>query len=109
MGPIFKALLMSLCKDNARDELEKVLDSHHHDATSASAEWPKVSIASGGKSKSSAGSGSGADDEDNKKFGLSFDIPRMDLFQSITGDCVARMVGSAIFGSVFFLSSRMAA
>ena len=90
LGPIFKALLLSQCKDSMRDQLEKTLDSHPHDPSCASAEWPKVSIAGNSTAKGQPGSGSEGASDDN--MGLSLDIPRMNLFEHISGDCVTKMV-----------------
>lgn len=89
LGPIFNAILMSQCDDKLRDQIEKTTESHPFDPSSTSAEWPRVSIAN----KSSRGSNSDdAEDDDENDMGMSLDIPRMDLFSSISGDCVVKMV-----------------
>ena len=90
LGPIYKATLLSQCKDSMRDQLEKTLDSHPYDPSVASAEWPKVSVAvasnSGGQGGSDSGLASGGGN------GMALEIPRMDLMATIPVDCVAKMV-----------------
>ena len=93
LGPIFNALLMSQCNDKSSGELEKTIEAHPYDPSSASAEWPRVSVASTSKSSSrSSGNSNDAETDDSNGMGLSLDIPRMDLFASISDDCAAKMV-----------------
>lgn len=81
---------MSQCSDKLRDQLEKAIESHPFDPSSTSAEWPRVSIAS--NSASHGGDPNGAEYEDINNVAMSLDIPRIDLFSSISGDCAAKMV-----------------
>ena len=90
LGPLVKALILSQCDDSSRDQIEKILTLHPYDPSSASAEWPKVSIARGGKSGENKSRDDDSNSDDNE--GLAFEIPRMDLFCQISGECTKNMV-----------------
>ncbi|CAB9516410.1 Cytoskeleton-associated protein 5 [Seminavis robusta] len=89
LGPIFKALVLSQCPDSERGNLEKTLESHPHDPSYTSAEWPRVSIATGRKCNADGSGGQHDDEDDNEGFGL--EIPRMDLFSQLSGDSLKNM------------------
>jgi hypothetical protein len=93
LGPIVKALMLSQCDDSMRDQLEKTVELHPYDPSSASAQWPKVSI-----TRRQAGS-SGCHDQDSDREGndgLALEIPRLDLFSQISNDCTLQMVNALI-------------
>lgn len=90
LGPIVRALVLSQCDDSIRDQIEKTLDLHPYDPSSASAEWPKVSIVTRRRSGASRTHDQDSDGEDNE--GLALEIPRIDLFSQISNDCTMKMV-----------------
>jgi hypothetical protein len=94
LGPIVRALLLSQCDDSIRDQIEKTVDLHPYDPSSASAEWPKVSISTRSKSGTRRTHDQDSDGEDNA--GIALEIPRMDLFSQISCDCATKMVNALV-------------
>jgi hypothetical protein len=91
LGPGFKALCLSLSKKPAlKDELEKCFDQNKFDASIQGTEWSKCSIAT-----------AAVDSKDGPRSpggGLTFDVPRTDLFSELPDDCLDKMVGRMHFG-----------
>ena len=94
LGPILKAIVLSNCQDSMRDQVEKAMESHPHDPSYASSEWPKASIASQTTSRGKSVSSDVGDNDDSN--GLALEIPRMDLLASLSADCITKMVSSLV-------------
>jgi hypothetical protein len=90
LGPGFKALCLSLSKKPAlKDELEKCFDQNKFDASIQETEWSKRSIAAAAVDSKEGPRSPGG--------GLTFDVPRTDLFSQLPDDCLDKMVSRMHF------------
>jgi hypothetical protein len=90
LGPGFKALCLSLSKKPAlKDELEKCFDQNKFDASIQGTEWSKRSIVTAAADLKEGTRSPGG--------GLTFDVPRTDLFSQLPDGCLDKMVGPTHF------------